>query len=481
MSDGSTIAAIGSGPGASARALVRVSGPGAPDVARQVLVGVEEVVFASERGCALGHLRLAPWTTSRTRANETLAGVSGSYAAEPLLPVGVIWSRGPRSFTGEDTLELLVPGNPLITSRVMSRVLACPGVRHAEPGEFSARAYLNGRLTLEEAEGVAAGIAANTREELAAARDLSSGRTGAAYAALAQEVATLLALTEAGIDFTDQEDVRAIAPDALRRRIAAVIGDINRLGGGLAPVATQPLVVLAGLPNAGKSTLFNALLGRERAVASPIAGTTRDVLIEPLSLSDGSRHLDVRLADVAGLDAGATGDIAHQADELARQTIAAADLVIHCEPLRARSASEGLPDKRTRDDSLSRTTETLARASGSSVPVLHVRTFADQPAATPDTHLAVCALDGYGLDALRHAIIQRLAGSRSASAAALVPRHAETLRIAAAALHDAASADEPETIAHALRLALDALGQLSGRVTPDDVLGLVFSRFCVGK
>ncbi|MFA6044569.1 MAG: GTPase [Phycisphaerales bacterium] len=470
MLDGSTIAAIGTAPGHSARALVRVSGPEAARVGRAVLCEVED---PSASTLAALHSRRACFA-----ASFSLASLDAKAAALPL-PVRGIWMRGPHSFTGEDTLELLVPGNPLITRRVMAQILALPGVRHAEPGEFSARAYLNGRLTLEQAEGVAAGIAAQNAAELAAAHDLSSGRTGAAYSVIAEEIATLLALIEAGIDFSDQEDVRAISPEDFARRVRTLLAGLSHMGDGGHVRETEPLVVLAGPPNAGKSTLFNAMLGRERAVAAPVAGTTRDVLIEPLTLTDGARQISVRLADVAGLDEdgeAATSEIARAAAARARDTIAAADLVLHCDSgaTRARSASEShqVPPG---------TNATLAAASGSWTRHLHVRTFADRPAPGHYAAIKVCALDGYGLEALRREIIQRLAGSRSANAAALVPRHAEVLRQTAAALTESLANAHPETIAQSLRLSLDAIGEIAGRITPDDVLGRVFSRFCVGK
>lgn len=457
MPDGATIVAIGTAPGQSARAMVRVSGPAAHGVARELL-GDPDVAGDSplappgvRRGCFAAAFRLAP-----------LGG--REHFGPPLrLPVRVIWMPGPASFTGEDTLELLISGSSLIIRRVMGEILRIPGVRHAGPGEFSARAYLNARLSLEQAEGVAAGIAAQNAAELAAAHDLSSGRTGAAYASIAEEIATLLALVEAGIDFTDQEDVRAISSLDYARRVGALLEALTRMGDGGHTRETAPLVVLAGPPNAGKSTLFNALLGRERAIAAPIAGTTRDVLIEPLTLTDGARQLAVRLADTAGLDEVSgppTTEIARAAAAKAREAVAAADLVLRCDSgaSRARSAGEG---------SLSRE--------------LHVRTFADRPAPDHRADIEVCALDGFGLHALRRAMLDRLAGSRGANAAALVPRHAETLRQTAAALTEGLGSHHPETIAQSLRLALDAIGEIAGRITPDDVLGRVFSRFCVGK
>lgn len=467
MNEASTIAAISSAPGTSARALVRLSGPGAGRVAATLLWTDARAIrgaFEGRRGCGTGWLRLA--------------------ASGPSLPVEFMWWRGPGSFTGEDTLELLIPGNPLVVTRVMGVMLAQPGVRHATPGEFSARAYLNGRMSLEQAEGVAAGIAAQNAEELAAAFELASGRTGVGYAAIAEEIATLLALIEAGIDFTDQEDVRAISQAAFEARVRVLIEQVSAMGAGGAARETEPLVVLAGPPNAGKSTLFNALLGRERAIAAPIAGTTRDVLIEPVTISDGVRQVSVRLADVAGLDddaVGPRGEIARAADARARETIAGADLVLRCDPGRGAPGARGPSAGHEHRPASGVTLAGASGSLGSGSREIRVRTFADRPAPGHGAEVEVCALDGYGLALLRCGILDRLQGSRSAGAAALVPRHAQALRQTALALGESVSSPEPEMAAQSLRVALDAMGEIAGRITPDEVLGRVFSRFCVGK
>lgn len=239
---------------------------------------------------------------------------------------------------------MLVPGNPALVQRVIATLLTHENVRLATPGEFSARAYLNGKLTLAQAEGIAATIAARTDAELAAAEALLSGGTGRVFAHWADELTTLLALVEAGIDFTDQEDVVPIAPDDLVRRLTtlahALADHLGSVRGG-EHRDTLPVVALAGPPNAGKSTLFNALLGRRRAVVSPIAGTTRDVLAERLDLSGDAPGADpIMLLDLAGLDASpewAAGDSAANAIDAdaqarAREALTHADIIIHCDP-----------------------------------------------------------------------------------------------------------------------------------------------------
>jgi tRNA modification GTPase len=386
------------------------------------------------------------------------------------LPVLLAAFPAPHSYTGEDLAELQFAGSPFLVERVLQSLTSLPGVRLAQPGEFTARAYFNGRLTLQQAEGVAAVISAGTREQLDAARDLLAGRTGDSYRALTEELATLLALVEAGIDFTDQEDVVAIDAPTLARRLTTLRDSITRhLGGEQAAesLSTLPRVALVGRPNSGKSTLFNALLGRRRAVASPHAGTTRDVLSETLDLShDAPGAPSVLLQDLAGLDEHAGPD-----QSAARAALAAADLLLWCDPTgRFDARPLSLPP----------------------LPTLRVRTFADQPHPTHPhatrEDLAVCALDGWRLPMLRRAIADAATVSRGAGIAALLPRHRRALLAARtcidealALIQGAARIAEPEVVAQSLRLALDELAELSGRITPDDVLGRVFASFCVGK
>lgn len=450
-----TIAACASPPARAPRALLRISGPGVPDLARALLTPMPPA-----RGGAPARLALPPHS----------------------LPVLAAFSPAPRSYTGEDILELLIPGNPRLIERVLDHLCAHPGVRRAGPGEFTARAYLHGKLTLDQAEGVAASIASLSREELDAARALRDGRAGDDARAWRDELVAVLALVEAAIDFTDQEDVRPISADALRARVAAVRDAIGtRLGAGAGEHIREgdPLVVLAGTPNAGKSTLFNALLARTRAVAGPAPGTTRDVLVEPLDLArlaPGAGR--ILLADLAGLDAGARG-VDALAQQAARDALADADLVLWCDP-------SGRFDP--------------AAAPPTDAPILRVRTFADQRPAEPSLpsgagpfqapvsppSLSVSALDQRGLPELARSISRTLCGVRAAPLLTLLPRHRAALRDAAVALdHTLALAherpDSAEEIAGELRAALDALGELTGRLTPDDVLARVFASFCVGK
>jgi tRNA modification GTPase len=446
MRMGDTIVACATGPGRSPRAIIRMSGPSAQ--------------AALDALCKPG-----------------VPEVRGAFASRVLIgaltcPVLVVRMPAPRSYTGEDCAEIQCPGNPALVTRLVDALVALPGVRQAEPGEFSARAYLSGKLSLDEAEGVAATIAAQTRGQLDSARSLLEGRSGQAYRRWAEELATLLALVEAGIDFTDQEDVVPIAPLALAKRLIALKDTIGgHLGASAAESSDErPRVVLAGVPNAGQSTLFNALLGRKRAVVSAVAGTTRDVLAERLDLSrlvPGAG--EVELVDLAGLDELASGAIDEAAQAAARRAIAEASVVVQCDP-----------------------SGVFEAVAGAAPTVIRVRTKADSGRAAPaGDSLPVCALDGWNLEELK----RRIAAAAWRGSGALdqvlvvVPRHRRALSATALSVGVAVDAVdarartlvEPEIIASQLRLALDQLGEVTGHISPDEVLGRVFSTFCVGK
>lgn len=385
------------------------------------------------------------------------------------LPCLAIVARAPHSYTGEDVVELFVPANGDLLAALESRLVAAAApadidCRRAEPGEFTLRAFLHGRIDLSQAEGIAATIAATNDAQLLAARQLADGALARFVRALADRVADDLALVEAGIDFTDEEDVVAIEPGVLRAHLDEIVGAVDdRLDRStpLERLEATPRVVLTGAPNAGKSTLFNALLGRRRAVESPTAGTTRDVLEEPLALRSPTGDLHVSLVDLAGVDDGPHGlNPCMQARAL--DAMASADLVVRCVPA----------------------DETAASPPGGE---LLVRTKGD---LAPAPGIVVCARTGAGLDALRAEMARRLTarlGAREGETLALSIRHADALRAARDALQRcradvaARSLRDVELVAASLREALDALGSISGRIAPDEVLGRIFGRFCVGK
>lgn len=466
-----TIAAIATAPvslapESAARAIIRLSGPATGEVLKT-------------------HLVQAPDRAGAFTARWKLA------AGE--LPCLVLRFVAPRSYTGEDAAEIQLPANRTLIERMLAQITSHPQCRFAEPGEFSARAFLNGKLTIEQAEGVQALISARGQAERQAAQRLLSGRTGDEYRSIADDLAAALALLEAGIDFTDQEDVVAIAPADLAARLYRIGSRLDALLGGApiasAPAEAEPVVVLVGRPNAGKSTLFNALLGRKRAIVSEQAGTTRDALRERLPLRDVGGCFgaieSVILVDLAGLDAtlarGSAADAASQ--QMARRQIASADVLMLCDPA---GRFEHDPEIGA----------AILPAEGQSArPVIRVRTKADligdRSAGTAD--MGVCALDGFGIGALRRAIADA-AGRREASGSGevlLLPRHRRALALSRAHVAEAlrvvresdptGQVQNAEVAAECMRRALDALGEITGRITPDDVLGRIFAGFCIGK
>jgi len=428
-----TIVAVASALGRAPRACVRLSGPETRDIVES-LTGL-------------------PFTRAARPARLALADLR--------VPALLLTLPAPRSYTGEDSAEIHLVGSPHVVSLLMDELTAREGVRPAGPGEFSLRAHLSGRLTLDEAEGVASLIAATSDDEADAARRLLAGEGGAEAREWVERLARLLALVESAIDFTDQEDVVPIPAAELSEQLRALRDHLAaRTSGDVVEAPPEgPLVVLAGAPNAGKTTLLNALLGRERSVVSDSPGSTRDVVVEPVEI----RGAPLRLADIAGLDDHADGPDA-RAQEQARRAIAEAALVVHCDP-----AGRFPP---------------LAGAGRT----LRVRTKADLPSApaAAAADMGVCAIDGHNLAALREAIADAALGARDAT-----PRRRRALTLAGAAIEGALAElrtnesdrviERPELVAGAMREALDALGELAGAVAPDEIIGRVFAGFCVGK
>ena len=477
-----TILAIASPPGHGLRALVRMSGPGVRAAARGMFGEIP-----SARGVARMRVRLGDVDEARTHEFP----LHGSY------PVLAYWMEGPASFTGEDSLELSCVGAPALVEILCDRALASArtagfSARRARPGEFAFRAHLAGRLDVDAAESLAARIAATNDAELIAAEEIGRGTFGIRAAELVGVAAELLARVEAGIDFTDQEDVvtidaRAFADAAreLRGRIAALRGTHDSLRAN-----AVALVVLAGPPNAGKSSLFNALVGRARSVASPQSGTTRDAIVARVALTAG---LEADLVDLAGLEFGdreVVGEIEQSMQRQARDALRRADIVLRCT---APSATPISLERRDQFD-LAITGE-----------VIEVHTMCDLASAPPPPAVSTSARTGAGIAELRGriaALLRRDRALRRAQLAIILPRHDASLVLAedalSLAIREALPTDDSftqvagahtrgesmrdlELIASLLRAALDALGDIAGPVHPDDVLGLVFSRFCIGK
>ncbi|MFA7236513.1 MAG: GTPase [Phycisphaeraceae bacterium] len=473
------ILAVASPPGRSARAVIRCSGPALGDLIARLF---DEP--------------LEPRRLTGVRMRLRGRGDEGTEGRREMLPVLAAFFRGPHSYTAEDILEIQCPGNPALIERIQQVILSASasasggGGRLAEPGEFTRRAYFAGRIDLTQAEGIAATIAAVSDAQLAAAKLLRTGKLGSWADSLTDPLADLLALVEAGIDFTDQDDVVPITPRKLYAGLSALVEQLEQLlahSRTWRQLETLPGVVLVGPPNVGKSSLFNALLGRERAVTSDIPGTTRDVLAEPLQWRDPQgRTVEAMLTDIAGLETprprnetpsarplqqAGSPELNTAMQRAAHDAIARAELILLLtDDRRGQFIAPAPPDR-----------------------VLRIGTKSDL--ITHDhVDLAVSARTGEGLDALRHLIAERLADRAVALAGetlALQHRHLEAINDTLAALResrgmlvpqaDARALADVELIAAVMRHALDALGRITGRISPDDVIGRVFATFCVGK
>lgn len=436
-----TIVAISSATGRAARMVLRLSGPETRRIAAEL--GVET----------------AGKVPSAARHQLHFAGLA--------CPGWVYTFAGPRSYTGQDLIELHIPGNPLLARMLVDWIVG-RGARIAEPGEFTARAYFNGKLDLAQAEGVAATVSAQSRQQLAAARQLMAGELARRLRPAMDSLAETLALVEAGIDFSD-EGIQFLSPTDVDRRIGAILEQLESLvaeSGRFEKLTHEPTIVLAGRPNAGKSTLMNFLARQSRSIVSPTPGTTRDALSVEIALARGV----VRMVDVAGLDdspqqeqSPAQRDIQRQMQEMANRAVEQADVLVL-----------------VRDSTDHRPEVALPRAAD-----LRVRSKADLSPKIPDESgsLFVSALAGLGMNALREALDRAAFGSDAPGASlALTSRHLCCLDEAMSGLRRAREVGSSmELLAAELRGALDGLGQVLGVVTPDDILGKIFSKFCVGK
>ena len=444
-----TICALATPPGTGGIGVIRLSGPDAFAVTGRVCGGISCAAFQ-------GH------TLHRSRV---LAADGVTVIDDVLLAV----FHGPRSYTGEDVVEISAHGSPLLIGKILARLLES-GARLARPGEFTQWAFLNGKMDLAQAEAVGDLIAAQTEQAHRQARRQSEGRLSRAVNDIRSGVLGVLARIEASIDFPEEvgELDAALCTDALARSERQIADLLATAGQGILTRAGLQ-VVLAGRPNVGKSSLLNALLRTNRAIVTPVPGTTRDVIEESLNLNG----ITVRLSDTAGLRE--TDDAVEQIGVArTRAVIDSADLV-----LLVLDAAVG----ETAED-------TTLRQALSSRPSLLVWNKWDLPGLDnfPGEGIAVSALTGWNLDVLEAAIAQSALGEAGAGAeSALVThaRHQQALEASAAqilaayrSLHTGLPADFASID---LRGALDSLGTITGETATEDIIAEIFSRFCIGK
>ena len=449
MPDDETICALATPPGTGGLGMIRVSGPSA--------FAVVDAATGGGRPCA----SFAGHTLHRSRITEA----GGSVIDDVLVSV----FHAPRSYTGEDVAEISAHGNPLILGQILARLLA-GGARPARPGEFTERAFLNGKMDLAQAEAVADLIAAQTAQAQVQARRQSEGKLSRAVQAIRHGVLGVLAQIEATIDFPEEVgELDAAACEVALTDAGRQIDDLLATADSGILVREGLSVVLAGRPNVGKSSLLNALLRTDRAIVTPIPGTTRDTLEETISLGG----VALRLSDTAGLR--------ETADEIERIGVARTHDSI------GRAALVLL----VLDAEIGETPEDadLRRALGNR-PHLLVWNKWDRAvqAAPPPEGVAVSALTGWNLDALEAALFQTvLGGAISPAESTLVThaRHKQALQASAeqidAARQSLASGLPADFASIDLRGALSALGMITGETATEDVIAEIFSRFCIGK
>ena len=392
------------------------------------------------------------------------------------LPATVLLFQAPRSFTGDHLAEIHLPGSPALL-RICLDALTAAGARPADPGEFSARAFFNGKIDLTQAEGIAATIHATSSRELRAASALRSGVLHHWTVGIADRLANLLAAVEAGIDFVDEEDVRFIEADALAtalHQLDAAIHDTSATSIRVDRLDALPTVVFVGAPNVGKSSLINALTGHDRSIVSPIAGTTRDRLSALLHTDRG----DIRLVDVPG-EEPATDELQNKMMAARQAALLEADLILEIVDHPAAQLNSSAP----RADYPARTAIIRNKAD-----------LLDPESLAPVSDYAdwqlVSARTGFRIPALRKAIAEIVTHEQPVTGDQIVlnQRHRavlEQVRSNLATAMNITAGDaflrHPELVAAELRHALDSLGSITGTISPDDVLGRIFSQFCIGK
>ena len=482
-----TIAAIATPPGTGALAIVRVSGPGAVAVADAVFRGRGSLREAASHTAHYGAI---------VRAPDDRSG-AGAGGGEVIDDVVATLFRAPASYTGEDTVEITCHGSNLVAATIVG-VLLNEGARNADPGEFTRRAFLNGKLDLTQAEAVAEVIRSATAASLRGARNRLNGALGARVAALRQQLLDCAVHVELALDFAD-EDIELAPAELVASEVREVRAAIAAM---LATFRTGRMlrdgihVVLAGPPNVGKSSLLNRLARESRALVTDVPGTTRDVIREDLDI----HGVPVRLYDTAGLRP--TEEIVERLGvERSIATVADADLVLFvC------AANEPFPH-----DAL-RQVRAATAATGAQVAVIanksdlpdrrdlqdrrdlpDRRDRCDRAAATDAgtaqrCDLAVSARTGARLDDLCSLLLERTVGTggyTERTALVASARHRDNLQRAAAALaraeQAAAAALGGELVAADLRSAVSHLEEIIGIVASDDVLNRIFAHFCIGK
>jgi tRNA modification GTPase len=445
----SLIVAPAAPPGRGALSLVRLSGPGAIELAG----------------------RLTARTAFRPRvATHVQLRLPNGLADSAVVTTFV----APHSFTGQDAVEISTHGSPVIVDAVLEACLA-GGARLARAGEFTLRAYLNGKLDLIQAEAVADVVDATTAAQVRVASSHLEGRLSRAIVAMGDEIAALRALLEASLDFPD-EGFHFISPDALVERLGHLLATCERLTGSAAAgqrLREGALVVIAGAPNAGKSSLFNALLKRDRAIVTPVPGTTRDLLAEGATFGG----VPVTLVDTAGIRES-TDAVEREGVLRAAESVASADVVVLVVDL---AAEDDVASARTLWETLGERARICVISKGD---ILHEASRLRPDWCGPEA-LVVSAVGGAGIEALESRLADILGQSVWDGVTLTRARHRSLISACATALSRAVctaqAGGSEEYVLADLKDALTALEDLRGVESAEDVLTSIFSTFCIGK
>ena len=441
-----TIAAISTPPGEGAIALVRISGPAAVSIAEKIFRGKKRPSrFAS-------HIQYF----------GDIVTESGGLIDEVMMSI----HRAPASYTGEDIVEISCHGGTLVTAKVLEACLHA-GARGARPGEFTERAFLNGKMDLTQAEAVIDLIRARTDLALRSATEQLEGKLGEQIKGIRDSLVDLLAHVEASIDFSeegiapDEGNSLRVRLDSVREQIAALLAtaDHGRI------LRDGVRVVIYGATNAGKSSLLNRLLGYERVIVSDAPGTTRDTIEETINLCG----VPVRLLDTAGLRTS-TSDIEREGIARTERSLQKADLRLHIIDRNAAPPAHFGQN-----------------ANGNELLVLNKSDLPEHPEWKNTNALRVSCLTGDGLGALENEILSRISKQnlRPESALAINMRHRDCLRRALEACDRARKTLDktfsPEYLSVDLNEALEAVGEVIGTVGVEQILDSVFGQFCIGK
>ena len=446
-----TIVAISTAFGEAAIAVLRMSGARAVEIADSVFRAKQRAADLTPRLAQFGSI-----FDGDRRLDDVLLTVF----------------RAPMSYTGEDVVEIGCHGGVLVSRRILE-VLLRAGARSAEPGEFTQRAFLNRKLDLTQAEAVMDVISAQTDLALRAANEQLQGRLGERIRALRAVALDTLAQIEAYIDFPE-EDISPETGAALRERITGALADIDALlaTAGQGRVLREGLrTVIYGAPNVGKSSLLNRLLGYERAIVSRHPGTTRDVIEETINV----RGIPVRLMDTAGIR-DSSCELEQAGMDRTRQALEGADLVLHLAeaPRAPLNQFSGLA------------LESFAGAPRSLLVVNKCDLGAHKGWSVAEAVHISCAT-GEGMESLLAAIEAKAHGGAAKAdwSLAINARHQSCLEKARDFLHAALGAFDqalsPEFVAEELRAAMDAIGDIVGRADTEELLGVIFGQFCIGK